>query len=97
MSNDCPDTNSLASEIIGKEWAYIDNFSSNTNGVGLGSGQNAGGSKQLVDKVEPAVFPVLANGGPLNDWLCEAIVYRGGDIFNTTGDTWLRTAFLQEF
>lgn len=57
-------------------------------------GASTGFSQQLMHEVEAADFNTLANGGPQNNWHCEALVYQGGRQF-PNGRTWLRTAIPQ--
>lgn len=79
----CPDTCTYLADVIGKEYRYIDSFS-----AGGGTGQSpahtsVGGAQQLVYVVEPSEFSRLAKPDGRSPYAA-AIVYRGGEIFNTT-------------
>ena len=78
----CPDTCTYLSDVIGKEYRYVENFSAGTT-QDSGSSHNVGGSRQLTYILDPIEFTRLARPDGVNP-LAAAIVYRGGDTFNVT-------------
>ena len=81
----CPDTATYLSDVVGKEWRYIDNFNSGASGEGGQSHSSVGGSRQYVPIVDPLVYSQLARPDNLSPF-AEAIVFNGGEIFNVTRD-----------
>jgi hypothetical protein len=74
----CPDTNTYAAELIGKQYKYLDSFNADASG-----GASTGAAQQLVYNVEPITFSQLVKpdaGNPLST----AIVFQGGKAFNAT-------------
>jgi type IV secretory pathway TraG/TraD family ATPase VirD4 len=95
----CPDSCNYLSEIVGKEYRYLDNYSeSGPNGSGEGH-FNMGGSRQLLPILEPVEYTRLRRPDA-DSPLAEAIVYADGDVFNATrtanspeGRNYLRVLF----
>jgi type IV secretory pathway TraG/TraD family ATPase VirD4 len=84
LRSTCPDTCSYISDVIGKTYRYMDNFSAGASGES--SHANFGGSRQLVYQVEPFEFSSLTRPDGENP-LAEAIVFCGGDHFHATKTT----------
>lgn len=75
------DTNKWAAELLGERWIAI----SGTN-VSQGQGERSGSagvsrSEQRRYFVEPARFTTLKRGGEVYGYQVEAIVYKGGHLF----------------
>ena len=81
LRSTCPDTCNYYSEVIGKTYRYLDNFSAGASGEN--SHASFGGSRQLAFQVEPHEFSTLTRPDGDNP-LAEAIVFCGGDHFNAT-------------
>jgi hypothetical protein len=81
----CFDTASYLSEVVGKEWRYLDNFSSGSGSEGGSSHSSVGGSRQLVPIIDPLVYSQLERPDSDSPYAA-AIVYNGGEIFNATKD-----------
>jgi hypothetical protein len=94
------DTASFMSDVIGKEYRYLDSFHA---GGGEGSPHaSVGGSKQLVHILEPIEFQRLTKPSA-EDPYAEAIVYQSGKHFNATktdrnpkGRNYIRVLFSRE-
>lgn len=63
--------------------------------LGIGSGVSAGFSEVWQEQVQAGDLNSLARGGPAHHMVAEAIVYRGGHVFGSTGRTWRRVAIPQ--
>ncbi|MFO0835822.1 MAG: TraM recognition domain-containing protein [Phycisphaerales bacterium] len=63
--------------------------------LGIGSGVSAGFSEVWQEQVQAGDLNSLARGGPTHGMVAEAIVYRGGHVFGSTGRTWRRVAIPQ--
>ena len=96
----CPDTCNYMADVIGKEYRYVENYSS--GGAQQQSTTSVGGSLQLVHILESIEFTRLMT--PDSDNPCaEAIVYMSGKTFNATrtakdpkGKNYLRVLFSRE-
>jgi hypothetical protein len=91
------DSAQYASELIGKRWAYVENFSGGERG-----GSTAGASLQLVNYVEPIEFAMLIPPSAQNP-LAQSICHLSGRIPNATrtserpeGLPYLRVSFSRE-
>jgi type IV secretory pathway TraG/TraD family ATPase VirD4 len=91
----CPDSAAYFSDVLGKTYQYLDNFSAGGNGESGHSHASFGGSRQLVAQVEPTVLSSLARPDGQSPF-AEAIVFRGGDIFNASKRNYLRVTFSRE-
>lgn len=95
-----PDTAQFMSDLIGKEYKYLDSFNAGSGG-GNNSHTSVGGSRQLAHIIEPIEFSRLAKPDGESP-LAEAIVYQSGKIFNATrtgqnkGRNYLRVFFSRE-
>jgi type IV secretory pathway TraG/TraD family ATPase VirD4 len=95
------DTASFMSDVIGKEYRYLDSF--HAGGAEAGQAHaSVGGSKQLVHILEPIEFQRLTKPSAENPY-AEAIVYQSGKHFNTTktdrnpkGRNYIRVLFSRE-
>ena len=98
----CPDTCTYMSDVIGKTYRYLDNYSAGSSGENQ-SHTNIGGSRQLAYIVEPITFSQLARPDGETPYAA-AIVYCGGRTFNTAtkttrnsrGDNYLHVHFSRE-
>jgi type IV secretory pathway TraG/TraD family ATPase VirD4 len=81
LRSTCPDSCTNYSNVIGKTYKYMPNYSAGTTGESGQGHTNFGGSRQLVYQVEPFKFSALSRPGGQNP-LAEAIVFCGGDHFN---------------
>lgn len=87
------ETNEWASKTISDEVQTRYNFHGGGQQTGRGGG---GGSESVGHKVLPAEFTMMKKGGPQNDFVTEAIIYRTGAAYIANdGQPFLRTAFPQ--
>jgi hypothetical protein len=91
----------FAADQIGKAYRYLDNYHANI-GQHDQTGAGFGGNKHLAHIVEPIEFSLLKKPDPRNPY-AEAIVYKGGEIFNATvternpeGCNYLRVMFSRD-
>lgn len=77
-----PDTAAFMSDLIGKEYKYLDSFNAGSGGMN-NTHASVGGNRQLVHIIEPIEFTRLAKPDAENP-LAEAIVYQSGKAFNAT-------------
>lgn len=93
-ANSDPETNEKAAETIGRSWQQL---SSKGFSVGMGgAGSSSNTSWQFEYEVPPQEFTRLGKGGPLHDFMVEAIVFQNGRVFAHSGKTWLKSVFQQE-
>lgn len=107
-ANTCQRTNSFASQLIGEERVMMASGNSNYDAddqwsaslgldwLGRSGSTTAGFSEQYRQIVEPASFTRLRAGGKVNGFLADAIVIKSGDLFRSTGTTWLPVTFRQD-
>jgi type IV secretory pathway TraG/TraD family ATPase VirD4 len=81
----CPDTCNYFSDVIGKEYRYLDNFNAGSSGDSQ-SHSSFGGSRQLAYIVDPIAFTSLQRPTSSSPFAA-AILYRGGDVFEVTRTT----------
>jgi hypothetical protein len=97
-------TNQWAATMIGMTRQYMMNGSSSyetgdwmQSMLGFGPTQGSTGmSEQYQHEVQPSAFTALRTGGPSNKGLVDAIVFRSGRPFETTGRNWMMTGFDQQ-
>jgi hypothetical protein len=77
------ETNQYASDQIGREYRYIDNFSGGGSTENNQTHFSSGGSRQLAHILEPIEFTRLTKPDADNP-LAQAIVYQSGKTFNAT-------------
>ncbi len=77
------ETCTYASEQIGKEYRYIDNFNAGSNGESGQSHASVGASRQLAFLIEPITFSRLTKPDSSNP-LAQAVVYLSGKTFNAS-------------
>ncbi|KAA0214958.1 MAG: hypothetical protein EDM82_08425 [Cyanobacteria bacterium CYA] len=106
--NTCQRTNTLAADLIGRERALMASGNVNRSAddewsavmgldlLGQGGGTSMGFSEQYQYTVEPSAFCRLRSGGPAHGWEADAIVVKSGELFRSTGTTWLRVTFRQD-
>jgi hypothetical protein len=84
------ETNTWASMLLGERWIRVTSSNvgrpandvlQSVNPTALSFGITRAESRHYF--VEPSVFTTLKRGGPENDFLVEAIVYKGGHQFPT--------------
>lgn len=80
-SASCPDTCQYLSDVIGKEYRYLDGFHAGEGGGHTNT--SVSGQKHLAHIVEPIEFTRLVAPDGKNPF-AEAIVYLGGEAFNVT-------------
>ena len=75
-------TNEWASNLFGKDLIQRQSFSTNTSRLGAG-GQVGTQTQDSWEDIVPAItFTRLRKGGPQNDKIVEAIVYKAGEVWN---------------
>ncbi len=77
------ETNQYASDQIGREYRYLDNYSGGGSTDSNQSHFSSGGSRQLAHILEPIEFTRLLKPDAVNP-LAAAIVYQSGKTFNGT-------------
>ena len=87
-------TNEYAANLIGKHYTMAPSYSSSHPDKGNPT-QTAGGAETERFKIMPSEFSTLRRGGVKNNFLVDGIIYSGGRIFHTTGDTYSRIIFDQ--
>lgn len=85
-------TNTYAAELIGKSIVMSQGHSGQSIFAG---GYSVNGSEVERYKIMPVHFTTLRRGGPENGLKTEAIIFRGGRVWNATGDTYLPVVFEQ--
>lgn len=88
-------TNQYAADVIAQDWQFSVNFNTNHQNNQNAGGSSAGGSESIQYKVQPGEFTTLRKGGPSNGLQVDAILFQGGRVWNASGDTYLRTTFMQ--
>ena len=88
------ETNQYAANLVGQNYQMASSYGTSRPGDGDPT-ITAGGSEQTRYKVMPAEFTTLRKGGYANNLQVDGIIYQGGRIFHTTGDTYSRIVFDQ--
>jgi hypothetical protein len=66
-------------------------------GTSSGAGQASSGFSEIFEfALQPSELTRMRTGGPANKFLVDALVWRGGQPFRTTGKPYLWTAFSQK-
>src|SRR6266566_325361 len=73
------DTNKWAAELLGERWVQVAGTNVSRNEQGASGGVSR--SEQRRYFVEPATFTTLKRGGEAYGFQVEAIVYKGGNLF----------------
>lgn len=106
--NTCQRTNNFASQLLGVERVLMATGNSTYNAddqwsaslgldwLGNSRSTTAGFNEQYRPIMEPAKFARLRSGGKANGFLADAIVLKSGDLFRSTGTTWLPVTFRQD-
>lgn len=89
------DTNQYASDMISQQIRTMRSYGMSNN-LQYDGGSNANASEGIHPKVLPAVFTTLRQGGPLNNWEVDGIVFQSGRVWKATGDTFLPVVFKQK-
>jgi hypothetical protein len=84
-------TNEWASKMIAPKIRLRMNFHGNI----IEKTGGAGGSEQIEPKVLESVFTELKKGGPVNGFVSESLVFRTGETFPITRDTYAFVNFRQ--
>ena len=104
--NTCGRTNEFASGLAGRTLQMFSsgNLSNSTAdwpmaAIGMGGiGQTSGGYSESYEfEIQPAALTRLRTGGPANRWCADAIVFKSGDLFQSTGRIYLPVSFRQKF
>ncbi|MBX7134197.1 MAG: type IV secretory system conjugative DNA transfer family protein, partial [Fimbriimonadaceae bacterium] len=91
--NSSSQTNQWASDLFAK-----DLFEKETSGVTAAVGSASSSRSVTVEElyqVRPIEFTRLKSGGPVNGGRVEAVMYKGGTVFNTTRRNWIKLTFYQ--
>lgn len=99
-----PGTAEWASNLAGKNYRFLINSNSPTQspdwaqmaGLGNSNPGSSGISESLQYEIEPREFAYLRSGGVANDRLVDAIVFRSGRPFWSTGKNYLPVTFRQD-
>jgi len=94
-ANASHETNTWASDIIGKVWTHKQNAGVNRGDTGTRS-TNSGSTESLEYAVDPAVFQTLRRGGESSGYIVEAVCHGGGKVFKASGKNYVLTAFDQK-
>lgn len=103
--NTCQRSNEFAARLIGEHRVLMANGSTSRDandpwtgafGGHDGGGTSAGFSEQYRYVVEPSAFARLKAGGPAHKFEAEAIVIKSGELFRSTGTTWLPVKIKQD-
>lgn len=76
------DTNEWAAKLLGERWVMVDSISASHGQADNSASSSVSKSEQRRYFVEPARFTTLKRGGEVYGYQVEAIVYKGGHIFN---------------
>jgi len=97
-------TNDWAAERIGKCYQVLIHNNTPSDAdifavmAGVGSHGSSTSANQVIDfDLQPSEFTRLRTGGPENDWLVDAIMFRTNRLFKSTGKTWLPITIRQHF
>jgi hypothetical protein len=98
------DTAQFVADLIGrsKQWFSNGNVTHSPyhpieDFFGQEQGQYSGGYSETMEyEVQPAQLSRMRTGGPPNRFVVDALVWRGGQPFRTTGRSYLWTAFNQK-
>ena len=75
------DTNKWAAELLGERWVMVSSTNVSQGQAERSSSAGVGRSEQRRYFVEPARFTTLKRGGDVYGFQIEAIVYKGGHLF----------------
>jgi hypothetical protein len=75
------DTNKWAAELLGERWVMITSTNVSQGQQERSGSAGVGRSEQRRYYVEPAQFTTLKRGGDVYGFQVEAIVYKGGHLF----------------
>jgi len=77
------DTNEWASKLLGERWVQISstNVGNSTNDRGASNSANVSRNEQRRYFIEPSTFTTLRRGGDAYNFMIDAIVYKGGHVF----------------
>jgi len=98
----CPDTCNYLSDIIGKRYTYLDNYSGGGSTDNSHTHFSSGGTRQLAAILDPIAFTALRRPDSQSP-LSEAILYCGGETFASANNhqhpeerNYLRVLFSRE-
>ncbi|MEX2206685.1 MAG: hypothetical protein WEF50_10705 [Myxococcota bacterium] len=89
-ANDHIETNRFAAELIARNWAMRRSMTVSEN-----ANSSASLSPALDYQLLPSAFQSLRRGGPSDDYQVDAILFRGGVDWGTSGKNYLRVSFDQ--
>lgn len=92
--NSSTDTNEWAADLFARDWMTKRGTQSGWTKGGASSGTST--NTDMQHQVPPITFTRLATGGPKNGFVVEAVLYKGGTIFNATGKNFLKAEFNQQ-
>lgn len=107
-TNTCRRTNEFASRLVGEERVLMASGNTQYDGdaewsaslgldwLGKSGSTSAGFGEQFRPILEPAFFSRLRAGGRVNGYVADTIVIKSGDLFRSTGTTWLPCSFTQD-
>lgn len=91
-ANSDPETNKSAAETVAKSWQSRNSGGFNFGGENIGISQS---SQESFDyDVPPQTFTKLRKGGPLNDYLVDAIIFQNGRTWSND-KTYFHSTFNQ--
>ena len=95
-ANDHVDTNTWASETIGRTVQFrASSGASTSQGQPGGNSVNTGLAEQIEFQVTPHRFTTLRTGGPRNDLVVDALMFKQGRIWVTSDANYLPVSFRQ--
>jgi hypothetical protein len=99
-ANSDRETNQLAADLAGRRLQTLRSFgmgSSMTLGgqPSIGSSSNRGRSEHVDYEIQPTELSTLRKGGEENGRAADALVFQNGRVWERTGRTWQKVAFLQ--
>jgi len=92
--NSSTDTNEWAADLFARDW--LTKRSSQAGWSQGGGSTSATQSQEMQHQVPPITFTRLASGGPQNNFIVEAVIYKGGATFRSTGGNFLKVEFQQQ-
>jgi hypothetical protein len=104
-ANTDPVSNEYSANLIGRCKQFVvsanNNYEGNNGWTGYSWNQHSGSSSGISEvfeyELQPREFSRLRTGGAANRGQVDAIVFKNGDAFKTTGRNWMKVTFTQEF
>jgi hypothetical protein len=95
LSNADTTTNRYAEELIGRDWRRRCSWQVSQGKQGVGT--NVGFSEHLEPVLLSRAFTMLRQGGPVNGFLADGIVFKAGRRWASTTENYLPVRFNQRF